>query len=553
MIMTRKLQFLFTALLLVVGVTSAWADDPVNWLSDATVKVNYASNDEATTLTVTDGTVTFTPATDKTEIRLTVEKDQTINNGQIFVLIEGTNIKKDDAKLAMVSIDGSTTDSDSKPYGYTNANAIPYAPSSQLTTNPVVIMAPLSRAASGDNPNGSILLEKFKTSESMTVNKIQVIVKLVSANTETSIKRVGMYTLGEITQLYSDFKKIKWQYKENNLLGLQDGNSSTYSTDQKTVSLVSGKTISMDVARILFKSMYGLTSNYTEIDVRNLGLSGSPAALKVDLLSTNTSAQYLFSNANTLYRLFPTMRIKSIQIASRSHYQYKDGVNLTEGQVKTNHSTPAVNVYDYTRSFKEGYNSCVLPFDVTISELPTGLSAWVFGSATTEGEITFTPATSGTLSAGTPCIIKADEAGLYLIPAASTPNVIASPESYYATSASNNIKFVGSFVNEVPSGSYTNYGITTDGTKFAKMANTTKTNYYRAFISDQRSGSGIGYAPAYLNVNFGGITGISDIEIKQNVMENDNAPIYNLNGVRMNADNLPKGIYIKNGKKFVIK
>ncbi len=85
------------------------------------------------------------------------------------------------------------------------------------------------------------------------------------------------------------------------------------------------------------------------------------------------------------------------------------------------------------------------------------------------------------------------------------------------------------------------------------MANNTKTNYYRAFISDQRSGSGAGYAPAYLNVNFGGTTGISDIEMKQNVIENENAPIYTLNGVRMNSENLPKGIYIKNGKKFVIK
>ncbi len=548
----RLLKTIGLALLCVVGASNVWADDPVNWLSGATVKVNYASNDEATTLTVTDGTVTFTPATDKTEIRLTVEKDQTINNGQIFVLIEGTNIKKDDAKLAMVSIDNSTTDSDSKPYGYTNANAIPYAPSSQLTTNPVVILAPLSRAADGtdptNKPNGSILLEKFKTSESMTVNKIQVIVKLVAANTETSIKRVGMYTLGEITQLYSEFKKIKWQYKENNLLGLQDGNSSTYSADQKTISLVSGKTISMDVAKILFKSMYGLTSNYTEIDVRNLGLSDSPTALKVDLLSTNTSAQYLFSNANTLYRLFPTMRIKSIQIASRSHYQYKDGVNLTDGQVKTNHSTPAGNVYDYTRNFKEGYNSCVLPFDVTISELPTGLSAWVFGSATAEGVVTFTPA-SGTLSAGTPCVIKAEEAGLYLIPAASTPNQIASPNSYYATDASNNISFVGSFVNKVPDGDYTstmNYGITTDGTKFAKMGDGIKTTFYRAFLADSRPSSARELSLSFSDDETTGIESVVSQETKV-----IGSVYYNLNGQRVESPR--NGLYIVNGKKVFIK
>ena len=29
--------------------------------------------------------------------------------------------------------------------------------------------------------------------------------------------------------------------------------------------------------------------------------------------------------------------------------------------------------------------------------------------------------------------------------------------------------------------------------------------------------------------------------------------IYSLSGVRMTGDNLPKGIYIKNGKKYVVK
>ena len=35
-------------------------------------------------------------------------------------------------------------------------------------------------------------------------------------------------------------------------------------------------------------------------------------------------------------------------------------------------------------------------------------------------------------------------------------------------------------------------------------------------------------------------------------MHVDNA-VYNLQGVRMNADSLPRGIYIKNGKKIVIR
>jgi hypothetical protein len=38
------------------------------------------------------------------------------------------------------------------------------------------------------------------------------------------------------------------------------------------------------------------------------------------------------------------------------------------------------------------------------------------------------------------------------------------------------------------------------------------------------------------------------------VIDDENAPIYNLNGTRVdNASKLQKGIYIKNGKKFFIK
>ena len=46
-------------------------------------------------------------------------------------------------------------------------------------------------------------------------------------------------------------------------------------------------------------------------------------------------------------------------------------------------------------------------------------------------------------------------------------------------------------------------------------------------------------------------TGIEEISNK--VVSDHNAPIYNLNGVMMNSKSLQKGIYIKQGKKFVVK
>lgn len=50
-----------------------------------------------------------------------------------------------------------------------------------------------------------------------------------------------------------------------------------------------------------------------------------------------------------------------------------------------------------------------------------------------------------------------------------------------------------------------------------------------------------------LNLEEGETTGIAT------VATDENAPIYNLQGIRMNGKNLPKGIYIQGGKKFLVK
>jgi hypothetical protein len=49
-----------------------------------------------------------------------------------------------------------------------------------------------------------------------------------------------------------------------------------------------------------------------------------------------------------------------------------------------------------------------------------------------------------------------------------------------------------------------------------------------------------------------GTSGIQTLPYNQ-IVSDSNAPIYNLNGVMMDANSLQKGIYIKQGKKFVVK
>ena len=47
-------------------------------------------------------------------------------------------------------------------------------------------------------------------------------------------------------------------------------------------------------------------------------------------------------------------------------------------------------------------------------------------------------------------------------------------------------------------------------------------------------------------------TGLEDVDASESNV--NNAPVYNLRGMKMqNTDNLPKGIYIKGGKKYLVK
>lgn len=65
-----------------------------------------------------------------------------------------------------------------------------------------------------------------------------------------------------------------------------------------------------------------------------------------------------------------------------------------------------------------------------------------------------------------------------------------------------------------------------------------------AYLTVPQSSSVQGFV---LNLEEGEPTGIAT------VTTDENAPIYNLQGIRMNGKNLPKGIYIQGGKKFMVK
>ena len=472
--------------------------------------------------------------------------DTKVNNSDMYFVLESNIDDKDKLKVRNLKIGG--TD-------YEN-NTVACSKVFTVNDHKVVIASPLGTGTDGANG----MYQYYQDNTIVPITNCQLYVKN-EKDKEVEIYRAGMYNLAEILQLYPSIKTSNdWQ-----LVYAERPRIETNGTNGTTVKLKGGTdNVSCNIKQFtsLIRSLGNMPSEYTTFNLHattTLTEDESNVPHKVDILSEFTNNP-TFMFHPTFYKYFPTMSQKvKISNGNYKYYQYKDGVE--PATVETNATSDgggSTTIATFTRKFVVGYSSCVLPFNVTTADLPKGLSAYTFGSCSESGNVIFSPA-GETITAGTPFVIKATEAGLYLIPSASTVNLLTTPDSYYSTTASNNVKFVGSFVNEVPSGDYastTNFGITVDGRSFAKMnATTTKTTYYRAFLADNRTTSGAkAYVPAFVDDETTDIDNINS----GNTVRTRAEGIYTIDGRRVSNGSLtnamlPKGIYIVNGKKVVIK
>ena len=152
-----------------------------------------------------------------------------------------------------------------------------------------------------------------------------------------------------------------------------------------------------------------------------------------------------------------------------------------------------------------------------------------------------------------------------------TPLLIKSDEDYDAEENSRNYNpaVINKTVEAYEGDNMLEY--TRDGDGFTKTSKNMSVYYYKLAIKEGNVGFYWGKADgaafkmtkpstAYLtvpqsssvqgfvlNLEEGETTGIAT------VVTNEDAPIYNLQGIRMNGKNLPKGIYIQGGKKFMVK
>ena len=230
-----------------------------------------------------------------------------------------------------------------------------------------------------------------------------------------------------------------------------------------------------------------------------------------------------------------TVNVTTVALATAVAYD--------EAETNTIENVDVANV-TITRNIKVGYNTVVLPFDITLGQMETafGTGAKVYAYSetseyATNATINFNKVDAGTITANVPVLVKAT--------AASTSQTFDGVQIVAATEVKapgNFFDFVGVYApldDGIPAGDY----FIGNGALY-KSEGTTKMKAFRAYIHAKNSNP-----EAKVNLFIDGVsTSISEIN---GAVKNENAAIYNIAGQRVNKTQ--KGIYIVNGKKVLIK
>ena len=209
-------------------------------------------------------------------------------------------------------------------------------------------------------------------------------------------------------------------------------------------------------------------------------------------------------------------------------------VFLDERNPTTLSKVSGVNVV-MNREMKKGWNSLCLPFATTAEAL--GCKAYAFKSATSNS-VTFSEVTE--LAAGIPYLVKFD---------AAVSNLTFENVNITATEAGSDKQSVGQDKEVIFKGTYeyingvNKYGVMTDG--YIKKGITGAHFYgYRAYFEGLSEGEGA----ARVLLLDDDVTGISNVSVKTD----NNNDMYTLSGMKVNG-RPQKGIYIQNGKKYIVK
>lgn len=274
-----------------------------------------------------------------------------------------------------------------------------------------------------------------------------------------------------------------------------------------------------------------LSFSIGEIDSNSKTWTGSAKALTMEVAQTQ-----VFIQTMTIYFVKDTETI-TLDETANNNIEAKSGVNVT-----------------LKRTMKaDMWNTICLPFDLDQTKITTA-----FGDGVKVAQL------DGN-STGTTLSFKNVDAIKATIPYLIKPSEVKTSNEYVFENVNIDAANVSPYFDSTKSefafkGIYNMVDITTDVTEFG-------TGYYAAFLGSNNivhkatTGTTKGFrayfaipnsvkASALRVVIDGTATSIKNIDSE--VVES-NAPVYNLQGQRVDGNNLTPGIYVKAGKKFVVK
>ena len=231
--------------------------------------------------------------------------------------------------------------------------------------------------------------------------------------------------------------------------------------------------------------------------------------------------------------------------------------NVILDETATNNTIEAKSGVNVTlkRTMQAGvWNTICLPFEVSEDKAKTafgaGVKIAVLDTKSTDKTLKFYDCTTLGIPADTPCLIKPSEVKTSNEYAFENVNIVADELTYDTTGG--NLAFRGI---------YNMVDVTTDVKNIGD-------DYYAAFLGANNTifkanvGGKMKGFRAYFAIPYGTSasalrvvidgTATSIKNIESEVVES-NAPVYNLQGQRVDGNNLTPGIYVKAGKKFVVK
>ena len=199
----------------------------------------------------------------------------------------------------------------------------------------------------------------------------------------------------------------------------------------------------------------------------------------------------------------------------------------------------------------EKWNSFILPFEIKVAQLSHAFG-YAIVNLLDEANSTATDVRfklhMGTIPANTPFLMKTADA-INTKAVSITGVTIVDPEASSVTVGSGDVKFIGIYAKTAMAANNTfpvNSG--NDAESWKKGAAGVNLNPLAAYIETPASA---GAPTIYVEDIDGSVTAISTINAEGVAVEKDGW--YTVNGMKLESAPTQKGVYIRNGKKFVIK